>query len=245
MQDRKDSPLEIKEVSSQGIVEGYASLWGDPPDSYGDIVVRGAFTESLKERQPKFLWQHQTDKVIGDLLEAREDDRGLFTRWQLDLEDPDGQKAFHKMRKRHVTGLSIGFVTVDADYGEDGRRFLKKAELWEVSSVTFPAASRAHVTSVRTNLPLHQLLLNAQHHLEAATREAKALAERRQADARDLTDQQREAADRLDAVAKAWIEMRAGLVVGRDAKANDLDLMALELDMARRKYAGLSLGASK
>ena len=59
---RLDRPLTIKSVSETGEFEGYGSVFG-VEDSYGDVVVRGAFDASLarwkeKGRLPAMLWQH-------------------------------------------------------------------------------------------------------------------------------------------------------------------------------------------
>jgi hypothetical protein len=43
----KDFGLEIKAVAEDGVIEGYGSTFGGEPDSYGDIVMPGAFAESL------------------------------------------------------------------------------------------------------------------------------------------------------------------------------------------------------
>ncbi|MEX0297417.1 HK97 family phage prohead protease, partial [Pseudomonas putida] len=66
---RLDLPLTIKSVSDSGEFEGYGSVFG-VEDSYGDVVVRGAFAASLakwkeKARLPAMLWQHQMSEPIG------------------------------------------------------------------------------------------------------------------------------------------------------------------------------------
>lgn len=240
--EQKNSPLEIKAANDEGIVEGYLSVWGDPPDSYGDVMVRGAFTETLAKRSPIFLWQHREDMPIGGLLEAREDDYGLWTRWQVDLDIPASRDAYQLIKRKRVNGLSIGFVTVDADFGEDGRRFVKKVDLYEGSAVTFPASERAVTSSVRSDLPIHQLLLNAASHLQVATREVEAFRARRAAEHRDVNEKQREAEQRLDATAEAWLALRSGLVTPPDAEATGADLQAHGLDEIRLRMVKQRLG---
>ena len=61
---RLDLALTIKSVSDTGEFEGYGSVFG-VEDSYGDVVVKGAFEKSLaswreKGRLPAMLWQHDT-----------------------------------------------------------------------------------------------------------------------------------------------------------------------------------------
>lgn len=67
-----------------GSLEGYASTWIREPDSYGDIVKEGAFTNTLKERwnggeKIPLLWSHKMDDLssyIG-IAKADEDEKGL------------------------------------------------------------------------------------------------------------------------------------------------------------------------
>lgn len=229
---------EIKVASDEGIVEGYASVWGEPPDTYGDITVRGAFAESIAAGHPAFLWQHQMEKPIGGVLEMHEDEHGLFGRWQLDLDTEPGEYAFKMMKRGRVKGLSIGYQTLDADYSEDGQiRFLKKVWLPEVSSVTIPAASRATLTSVKTDLPFHVLLKQVQDVLTLAAHEAQALADRRGADHRSLNDRHIAAIEALLPEAKALVAALDALrVVTPDAEALASE-MTLRLNLARARLA--------
>lgn len=88
---RLDVPLKLKSVSETGEFEGYGSVFG-VKDSYGDIVVPGAFTKSLqtwkeKGRMPALLWQHQTAEPIGVYTEMKEDDVGLYVKGRLLIDD--------------------------------------------------------------------------------------------------------------------------------------------------------------
>ncbi|MGJ0580928.1 HK97 family phage prohead protease, partial [Xenorhabdus bovienii] len=49
---RLDVPLKIKSVSDSGEFEGYGSVFG-VKDSYDDIVLPGAFENSLKQWNEK------------------------------------------------------------------------------------------------------------------------------------------------------------------------------------------------
>ena len=89
----KDFSLEIKDVSESGVIEGYASVFGGTPDSYGDVVLPGAFAETLvKHRRegtmPLMLWGHQASELpIGDWVDMAEDARGFGQR-PIDLKTP-------------------------------------------------------------------------------------------------------------------------------------------------------------
>lgn len=67
-----------------GTIEGYASTWVRKPDSYGDVVRKGAFTDTLVDdwnggKGIPFLWSHKLDdlKAFIGTAEADEDDTGL------------------------------------------------------------------------------------------------------------------------------------------------------------------------
>ena len=120
-------------------IEGYASLFGIR-DMAGDIVARGAFTRTLRDKAPgaiKLLYQHDAAEPIGLLDEAYEDARGLFITGALNLETQRGEEAYALLVQGALTGLSIGFNVVMADRQGRGR-LITEIDLWEVSLVTFP-----------------------------------------------------------------------------------------------------------
>lgn len=156
----KDFGLEVKDVSESGVIEGYASVFGGSPDSYGDVVLPGAFANTLVKHKregtmPLMLWGHQAGELpIGDWLDMAEDGRGLWAKGQLDLEDAVGQRVHRALKRKSVRGLSIGYETRqrETDPKKPGISFLKEIELWEVSPVNFPAQRRAQITSVKSIL---------------------------------------------------------------------------------------------
>lgn len=126
---------------------GYASTWNPTPDSYGDVVMPGAFAASLKSgRKIPLLWQHHQDEPIGRVLELYEDAKGLYGRWRIVPTDT-GTKARELVRHELVDGLSIGFVTKQAQYTKDDVRLVKEVELFEISVVTLPARDDARIDS--------------------------------------------------------------------------------------------------
>ena len=62
---------------------GYASAWGGPPDSYNDVVEKGAFARTIKATAGKrvkvpLLAGHDPQKPCGGVLELQEDTYGLL-----------------------------------------------------------------------------------------------------------------------------------------------------------------------
>lgn len=148
--------FKFADEGATGEFTGYGSTFGNI-DQGGDIVERGAFADALKERTPadiKMLFQHNAAGFpIGDWLEIRENDRGLVVRGRLDLDDPDGARAYNAMRKGRLKGLSIGYrIRPDgAQYERNGRvRRIKSVDLFEISVVNFPMNTRALTSQVKS-----------------------------------------------------------------------------------------------
>jgi len=132
-----------------GTFEGYGSIFGNA-DSYNDVVVSGAFTQSLKKRNPALLWQHDTWKPIGKYTEVKEDSKGLYVKGKLSLGVQQGREAYELLKDNAISGLSIGFMTKSEEFTSSGVRLLKEIDLFEVSIVTFPANEVAQVISTRS-----------------------------------------------------------------------------------------------
>lgn len=154
MLDQKDFSFHIKAVSDDGLFSGYASVF-DMVDGDYDVVVKGAFAESLaawqaKNALPALLWQHRQSEPIGVYTKMIEDSVGLYVEGRLCLEAVRGKEAHALMKMGALSGLSIGFVSRDDSYDRvTGVRTLKKVDLWEVSVVTFPANDAARVNGIK------------------------------------------------------------------------------------------------
>lgn len=154
----KDFPLEVRGdgITEDGHFDGYGSMFYGEPDSYQDIVAKGAFYNSLKEGGRNgngiaLLWHHAPEFPIGVWDSLEEDEKGLSVKGTLDKTvAPMGIPVYSMMKKGAVRGLSIGFRVVKSDQDETtGIRTLTEIELWEISLVTFPANKKATVTSVK------------------------------------------------------------------------------------------------
>lgn len=140
--------LETKENAPAGTFEGYGAVFGNT-DRDGDIVAQGAFADSLKGRLPALLWQHNPKEPIGRFDVVREDKKGLYVKGRLS-QTGRGAEAYELMKMGALDGLSIGFVTREAARNAaTGTRTINKADLMEVSLVTFPANELARVASVK------------------------------------------------------------------------------------------------
>lgn len=148
-----DVGFKVKEISDSGEFSGYGSVFG-VKDSYGDIVMPGAFSKSLESRNPAMLWQHKHDEPIGVWTKVVEDDVGLYVEGKLLIEDDVlAKRAYGHMKAGSLSGLSIGYKLIDDEWDKNKEAFLlKQVELWEISPVTFPANEEARVAEVKRAL---------------------------------------------------------------------------------------------
>lgn len=150
-----DIGFQIKEVRNSGTFAGYGSVYGNV-DSGLDIMAKGCFTESLadmaaKSRMPAMLWQHRQGEPIGAYTAMKEDENGLYVEGKLALKTQRGAEAYELMQMKAISGLSIGFQTRTDSYDQkSGIRTVTKADLWEVSLVTFPMNDMARVATVKS-----------------------------------------------------------------------------------------------
>lgn len=186
----KDFALQVKEVSEEGSFEGYGSTFNGAPDSYGDVILPGAFAESLVKHKregtmPLLLWGHQANEIpIGNWVDMAEDGKGLWGKGQIDLDDPVGQRVHKALKRKSVRGLSIGYETITSktDPKRPGVRLLEKLEVWEVSIVNFPANRRSLVDAVKSlltdggTMPTVREFEGAMRELGFSRKQAEALA---------------------------------------------------------------------
>ena len=152
LETRLTPAFEFKLARSEpaGTFRGYASTFGGPPDSFGDVIAPGAFTESLKARTPALLWGHDPQEPIGKWQSIAEDRYGLSVEGKLTLATKRGSEA-HALMRDGALGLSIGFRVKSGGAAYEGnQRVLKALDLVEISAVSMPANVAARVTSVKS-----------------------------------------------------------------------------------------------
>ena len=158
--DRLYKSFELK-AGENGIVEGYASTWTKTPDSYGDIVIKGAFTETLKKRKATghpfpLCFNHDFDQIIGALFEAEEDDYGLKISASF-LNTPAAQEKRELVKEGIVWQFSFAYSVLGAEQPTEEEKKqgiwqkLTKLDLYEVSLVPVPANQTAIVTEVKND----------------------------------------------------------------------------------------------
>lgn len=154
----KSSKFEIKAIDDNTF-EGYASYFNNI-DSYGDIIVSGAFTKTIQENRNriKILWQHDTNEPIGVPQVMAEDSQGLYVKGKISMTDT-GKKAMILMRDGVITEMSIGYDVIKEEY-QGNKRILKEIRLWEFSPVTFGANDKAKITNAKS---LEEIMFDIKH----------------------------------------------------------------------------------
>ncbi|AXO97160.1 TPA: HK97 family phage prohead protease [Bacillus cereus] len=139
---------------------GYAVKWEKKSLVMGyyrkfrEQFKNGAFTETLRNDDQRFLWSHDTSKVLGrtknNTLRLSEDAVGL--RFELDLPNTTlGNDTYVSIKRGDVDGVSFGFSMISEEIQEPDDdlmlRTVTKAKLLEVSAVAFPAYPDSEVSA--------------------------------------------------------------------------------------------------
>lgn len=137
---------------ADGIFEAYVSVFGNV-DLHGDRIVPGAFGASLERWKASgdpipVIFSHQWDDLdahIGEVLAAEEhlpgDERlpeeikalgGLWTRFQLELDEDFASRVAKKLTKRTLREFSFAYDVLDERRGTDGANELLELDVLEV-----------------------------------------------------------------------------------------------------------------
>jgi HK97 family phage prohead protease len=155
--ERKNMSVELDQTNSdERTLSGYASTFGFPADRQGDVIAKGAFAETIlniKKNGIPLLDSHvqNGDSVIGSVIDAFEDEKGLFIKAKL-ADTPRVNELRAKMQQGHLNRMSIGFFVEAQHFKElDGEtyRIITKADLVEISVVPIPANPRAEILAVK------------------------------------------------------------------------------------------------
>lgn len=149
--------------------EGYLAYF-DNVDSYGDAILKGAFSKSLSEIRAKgkvipVLEQHgdrfglnsSANTPIGYYEEMKEDTKGLYVKGVL-ATSTRGRDMYELLKSmpKGAMSMSIGYRVMgekkptDEEYRSTGvERYLTEIDLREGSVVTFPANEKAKIEDVK------------------------------------------------------------------------------------------------
>lgn len=147
-----------KADESGGKISGYFSTYDRIPDSYGDIVAPGAFTDTIKAREESghpfpLCWNHDLDQIIGKVDSIEDTEKGPLVTASF-FNTPLAQEKREIVKSGVVYQFSFAYDIEDAAQVEleDGTKAneLRKLNLFEVSIVPIPANPRAEVTDIKS-----------------------------------------------------------------------------------------------
>lgn len=123
---------------AKGEFEAIVAVFGNV-DLAGDRIVKGAFADSLKAWEAKgrpipvvfsHMWQ-DIDAHIGEVIDSKETDQGLYVKAQLDMQDPSAAKVFRLMKRGTLAEFSFAYDIVEEKL-QNGANELLKLDVIEV-----------------------------------------------------------------------------------------------------------------
>lgn len=150
--ERRAFPIALRAEQDTPTIRGHAAVFNQDADIGGYFTERiapGAFKESIETDDIRALWNHNPDIVLGrnkaNTLRLSEDDKGLA----VEIDPPESAtREVESIRRGDVSQMSIGIVVLDDEWRKENginARTIKRAQLWDVSPVTFPAYTQTDV----------------------------------------------------------------------------------------------------
>lgn len=142
------------------VISGYAAVWNNKDDD-SDILLKGCCAKSISERGPqssthrkiKFCWQHDTSNPLGNPIELKEDDYGLWFKVSVD-KIPEGDRCLAQLKSGTLDQFSIGYNYIWDKIEYDGNQdafFVKEISLFEFSVVTFGMNENTYFAGMKSS----------------------------------------------------------------------------------------------
>lgn len=151
----KDFTL-IKSANDTGTISGYFSTYDRIPDSYGDVIAKGAFTETIRKRKESghpfpLCWNHDLNQIIGyvDPNDIEDTEKGPLMTAHF-FYTTLAQEKREIVKSGVVYQFSFAYDVLDQGPAEDIKaNELRELEVFEVSIVPIPANQNAVMTDVK------------------------------------------------------------------------------------------------
>lgn len=172
----------VKAGPDDGLQEGefivYPSTFTREPDSYGDVIAKGAFADSIEQWKESGdvmpgMYLHDPNQIVAEAIDMGEDDHGWWVKGRFD-EDDHAQKVYRWLKGRRLSSLSFGYQTLEEGKVElpDGKSAneLRKVHALEFSFLpkgfaanpdTSVVAVKALVDSVKQGVELSEEQIDA------------------------------------------------------------------------------------
>ena len=151
--------FELK-ANENGGIAGYFSTYDVEPDSYGDIIEPGAFTETFKNREESghpfpLCFNHDFSAIIGAVDSVKDTEKGPYIEAHF-LDTQLAQDVRKMLQSGAIYQFSFAYDVLSnrkptVEENEKGiTNVLTKLDVFEISVVTVPANSNAVATEVKT-----------------------------------------------------------------------------------------------
>ena len=158
----KYKTIELK-ATDLGTIAGYFSTYDKTPDSYGDIIEPGAFTDTLKAREETghpfpLCFNHDFSAVIGAVDSIEDTEKGPYIEAHF-LDTTLAQDVRKMLQSNAIYQFSFAYeVKGWRDPNDEEKKagvtnVLTKVDVFEISVVTVPANQNAVVTEVKAVEP--------------------------------------------------------------------------------------------
>lgn len=158
-------PVSMKAGPGDGLKEGefivYPSTFTREPDSYGDVIAKGAFEDSIRAWKESGntlpgLFGHRMDDpdfFVAGATEMGEDDHGWWVKGEFDMDSPKGPQVYRLVKGKRLNQLSFAYDVLDEGQVElgDGQKAneLRKLHVHEFSFVPVGANQDTSVVAVK------------------------------------------------------------------------------------------------
>ena len=146
-----------------GMIAGFFSTYDKTPDSYGDMIEPGAFTETIKAREETghpfpLCFNHDFSAVIGAVKSVEDREKGPYIEAGF-LDTQLAQDVRKMVKSGAIWQFSFAYDVLEARQPSEEERksgvenVLTKLDLFEISVVTVPANQNAVMTEVKNVEP--------------------------------------------------------------------------------------------
>lgn len=140
----------------------YPSTFTRHPDSYGDVVAKTAFDDTIKSWKESGnvlpgLYGHRMDDpdyFVAEAIDQGVDDHGWWVKGQFDMDSPKAAQVYRLVKGKRLSQLSFAFDvldegTVELDDGTTANE-LRKLKVYEFSFVPVGANQDTSIVAVKS-----------------------------------------------------------------------------------------------
>lgn len=162
----KSMPVKVKAADDEtGIVEAIVATY--ERDSIGDRIVPGEFkatlddwAESAKNGAPlPYIFSHQHDNIdayLGEVLDAKETDDGLWVKAQHDMDDPASRKVYRQLKGGRIRQWSFAYEATSTADEDTGDNLLTAIKLYEVGPTLIGMNQNTRTVSAKAAVGRHE-----------------------------------------------------------------------------------------